>query len=152
MYCPHRNKNIKSDSFNTFEEMFLSEEKVIIENMSRFETLTQDLDDAWQRLQKEGSQEHAWAQIGPNTERDRADQAEELELLRQVEEFEEIDMDDIPDLNIEGDKRDSDSGANSVKTISERNTSEDIRTLNAEQSQLFYFVRDWALKKAEVRL
>ena len=82
MYCPHRNKDIKSDFFNTFEQMFLSEEKVTIENLSRLETLTQDLDDAWQRLQQEEPQEDAWAEIAPNTERDRAEQAEELELLR----------------------------------------------------------------------
>ena len=63
--------------------MFLSEEKVIIENMSKYETLTQDLDGAWQRLQQENAQEDSWPERGTNTETDRVYQEEELQLLRQ---------------------------------------------------------------------
>ena len=53
MYYPHRSRELNlMQSKQTFEEIFLSRKKIIIENMSRYETLSQDLDDALQQLQQ----------------------------------------------------------------------------------------------------
>ena len=52
MYYPHRTTTIDPDL--SYEELFLSEKQIILENMAQFERLTEDLDEAWEQLKQQG--------------------------------------------------------------------------------------------------
>jgi DNA replication protein DnaC/exonuclease III len=148
MYLPHR--SLALNETDSYLQMFESNSNVILQNMTEFEKLTEELDEAWQHLQQGEYSEDAWADLAGNQETQRAEQLQEQEYLKQLQEScEEID-EDIPDL-VQPLQGCSTSNNSTVPDVQSRQTAklhhERLRTLNSQQSQLFYFIREWALKK-----
>ena len=152
LYYPHRRRNLKSED-ETFETIFTEKQEIILDNMRHFEKLGTELDEAWQKMQQDGPQEDAWAELAPQQEQERIEHDLEKTLR---EDFEEIDLEDIPDLDILthlGSTADSQpKPVPYVQQCSTRVTEtqhrDSVRTLNSHQQELFYFIRDWALRKS----
>ena len=146
MYFLHREDIVPNP---TYEAFFQQHSEVILTNMSKYEKLTHELDEAWQMLQEGDISEETWAQIAPNQEVERAEQTEELEFMQQFQnDSEEIEIDNLPNLLPDS----STSNINVVQSVSTKVTSlkdhqNRLRLLNSKQSQLLYFIRNWALQK-----
>lgn len=82
MYFLHREHIVPNP---TYEVFFQQHSEVILTNMSKYEKLTHELDEAWQMLQEGDISEETWAQIAPNQEVERAEQTEELEFMQQFQ-------------------------------------------------------------------
>ena len=152
LYYPHRKRNLKTED-ETFETIFTDNQEIILQNMRHFEKLSSELDEAWQKMQEDGPQEEAWAELAPQQEEERIQHNMEKTL---EEDYEQIDLDDIPDLDIPTHLRSTSHSQPKpvpyVQQLSNRVTEaqhkESLRSLNVHQQKLFYFIRDWALKKS----
>ena len=151
MYFPHRETILPNPTYDAF---FQQHSETKLTNMSKYEKLTKQLDEAWRTLQEADVPEEARAEIVPNQDEERAEQAEEFEYIRQFqEESEEIEIESLPDLL--PDSNISNVGvSHSVLTdiIASKDHKNRLSQLNSKQSQLFYFIRNWALKKDMVTM
>ena len=124
----------------------LSRVKTIVDgNHSKFVLHEKDIEEAQQYVETYGVQEDAWAKLCPESELQR----HECQLERTTPSTFSDDKEEIRDMENEA-----------VKTsdipfhVTNSNTSrEDIlpilRSLNKEQKQTFYFVRDWCLQTTQ---
>jgi hypothetical protein len=147
MYLPHR--SLQLNESNSFLEIFQCNSNIILTNMTDFEKLTDELDEAWQHLQQGEYSEDAWADLAGNQETERSEQLQEQEYLKDLQEScEEID-EEIPDLlPLQGCSASNNSTVPVVTTPQAGKQHRDrLRTLNSKQSQLFYFIREWALEE-----
>ena len=100
MYYPHRDIEFNLGVGQSFEDNFENYKEIILENMRKYETLTEELDDAWEMLKQNEFQDDAWEDIAPNQEVGRLEDEEDLHKVPNLHEMEEIwSDDDILDLN-----------------------------------------------------
>lgn len=155
LFLPHYNdSDLKPKKYYTYEEFYncgvpksgceLKQVKSIVDgNRELFEKESDKIEEAKQLLEQNIDLEDAWAQICPETERQR-DECIELmkdKLLPDEDDTEEL----IPDLT---------GNPQTVCTIETNHTTmprDDalhlLRSLNEEQSAVFYKVRKWCLQK-----
>ena len=158
MYYPHRDIEFNLGVCQSFEDYFEKYKEAILENMSKYETLTEELDNAWEMLKQNEFQDEAWEDIAPNQEVGRLEDEEDLNKIPNLHEMEEIESDDnILDLN--GNDNESNNiyiDKTATKTSCLTGTvvinpgfdfKDAYQKMNTSQSRLFYFVRQWAIEK-----
>ncbi|XP_073688692.1 uncharacterized protein [Garra rufa] len=155
LFLPHYDdSDLKPSKYNTYEEFYssgvikigceLKQVKSIVDgNRALFEKESDKIDQAKQLLEQDINLEDAWAQICPETEKQRD---ECIELMKDKVLLDEDDSQElIPDLT---------ANPQTVCTIESNHTTlprDDalclLRSLNEEQSDVFYKVRKWCLQK-----
>ncbi|XP_026120183.1 LOW QUALITY PROTEIN: uncharacterized protein LOC113099530, partial [Carassius auratus] len=155
LFFPHYDdSDLKPSKYDTYEEFYNSgvikmgsevkQVKLIVDgNRALFEKESDKIDRAKQLLEQDIDLEDAWAQICPETEKQR-DECIELmkdKLLLDEDDSQEL----IPDLT---------ANPQTVCTIETNHTTMPreealhlLRSLNKEQSAVFYKVRKWCLQK-----
>ena len=114
--------------------------KVIVErNRADFDKGSKELECAWDQLQTHGHMEDAWSNIAPQSEQQRLEDTAEINH----DPVDQLDADAIPELT------------NPVETTVPRlctvellgdNTRDLLHSLNNEQRELLYFVRNWCMQ------
>ncbi|XP_076849952.1 uncharacterized protein LOC143498932 [Brachyhypopomus gauderio] len=155
LFLPHYlDCQLKPPTFNTYEDFYktgfikYSDEEVqsvktIVDlNMSYFEKDADTIDEAEEQLKRNGPVEDAWAEICPENERER------LECLHKKEnptdEIEQnISAADIPDL-LPTEPR---CAIGKEKGMRKEEAMYVLRSLNEQQSEIFYKIRHWCLEK-----
>ncbi|MEW8548761.1 MAG: hypothetical protein AB2693_35120, partial [Candidatus Thiodiazotropha sp.] len=148
LFYPHRSQDFKPEGMETYEQMFHMCSDVILPNMEHYERLSDELNDAWQAIKDGVVPEDAWADIVANQEVQRLEDQEELDSIREelLQDSEEV---DIPDICQEKTERTTiqSSTSSSIPRTSVNDHIQMLRSLNEEQSKLFYFVKHWAEQK-----
>jgi len=142
LYLPHRSDIQLKPAGYTSYELFYSEaavkltpleplkfvKDVVTENRVSFEKLSDALQEAWQDIYREGFVEDAWANVAPQAEQQRLEEMSELQPHHQYD----------------------DTVANSL--CSYELLKDSIRpllcTMNVQQCQIFYMVRNWCIEEA----
>ncbi|XP_072564692.1 uncharacterized protein, partial [Paramormyrops kingsleyae] len=155
LFLPHYfDAQLKPSTFGTYQEFyeigcvkFLDDElhsvKLVVEsNMSSFEKESRAIDKAQEDLQLHGALEDAWAEICPETERERLEcLAGKSNITPEMREQ----RDEIPDLLPRLSRymlHDNPCGMSKQEALAL------LRSLNNKQSEIFYKIRNWCLQKA----
>ncbi|XP_052412218.1 uncharacterized protein LOC127957635 [Carassius gibelio] len=155
LFLPHYDESdLKPSKYNTYEEFYnsgvikigceLKQVKSVVDgNRALFEKESDKIDEAKQLLEQNLDLEDAWAEICPETEKQR-DECIDLmkdKLLLDEDDSQEL----IPDLT---------ANPQTVCTIETNHTTMPrdealhlLRSLNEEQSAVFYKVQKWCLQK-----
>ncbi|XP_072562264.1 uncharacterized protein [Paramormyrops kingsleyae] len=155
LFLPHYfDAQLKPSTFGSYQEFyetgcvkFLDDElhsvKLVVEsNMSSFEKESRSIDKAQEDLQLHGAMEDAWAEICPETERERLEcLASKSNITPEMREQ----RDEIPDLLPRMSRyllHDNPCGMSRQEALAL------LRSLNNKQSEIFYKIRNWCLQKA----
>ena len=157
LFLPHYEAyHLKPSQFDTYEHFYKSGavkcggdvqrvQCIVDNNKALFEKESDEIDRAKQLLEDNIDLEDAWAQLCPETERERL---RCLDLMKDKVVDEEDDADDtdcIPDLA--GDPHTTCTLETNHVTMPRRDALGLLRSLNVEQSVVFYAVRQWCLQK-----
>lgn len=123
----------------------VSVKKIVDANWAQFATNEQLLDEAQQVYESIGDVQDAWATLCPETEVER----DTCDHQRRNNHADAI-TDSVADLET------SENKCNIPYTVTVQNSCKEemlplLRSLNAKQSQIFYHLREWCLKKASGR-
>ena len=122
--------------------------------MKQYEPISDKMDNAWNDLQNRNHEnlEDAWGMLAPQAEQERLDDLDEKVILNDEsdDDFNEI---EIPELQANKPNKGNDNQYRSpVETIrsvpSDNQVASMIRALNDKQLQLFKYVHQWCMKKA----
>ncbi|XP_072041446.1 uncharacterized protein [Amphiura filiformis] len=160
LYLPHRRKQIKPESHETYESYHLqgrvtingeivSVQEIVQHNMKEFEPDNSDLDNAWDALQEIPDLQDAWNALNPQGEQQQQDDRLERNLYEDSDdELAEI---EIPELQQSQQQR-QDIPRCAIETcrpeITEEQAESMMRQLNNKQRQLFNYVTKWCNDKA----
>ncbi|XP_072046833.1 uncharacterized protein [Amphiura filiformis] len=160
LYLPHRRKQIKPESYKTYESYHLqgrvtingeivSVQEIVQHNMKEFEPDNSDLDNAWDALQEIPDLQDAWNALNPQAEQQQQDDRLERNLYEDSDdELAEI---EIPELQQPQQQR-QDIPRCAIETcrpeITEEQAESMMRQLNNKQRQLFNYVTKWCNDKA----
>ncbi|XP_071153509.1 uncharacterized protein [Mytilus edulis] len=157
LFLPHRlESQLKPIKFKSYEEMFMngfvilppakqavSVKSIVDTNRLLFEQNVEDLDEAEELLQAEGTQEDAWALIAPEAEAERLDG----ELSREELYEKEIEI-EIPELDTASRKTNKGHDIEIRQTLFPGPQMKTfIQQLNTEQRGIFYRIRQWCIDK-----
>ncbi|XP_072565389.1 uncharacterized protein [Paramormyrops kingsleyae] len=155
LFLPHYfNAQLKPSTFGSYQEFYetgcvkvlddeLHSVKLVVQsNMSSFEKESHAIDKAEEDIQQHGVMEDAWADICPETERERLEcLASKSNTTPEMREQ----RDEIPDL-LPRQRRymlhDNPCGMSRQEALAL------LRSLNNKQSETFYKIRNWCLQKA----
>ncbi|XP_071150816.1 uncharacterized protein [Mytilus edulis] len=161
LFLPHRlESQLKPMKFKTYEEMFMngfviippakqpvSVKSIVDTNRLLFEQNVEDLDEAEELLQAEGTQEDAWALIAPEAEAERLDG----ELSREELCEKEIEI-EIPELDTSTRKTNKGHDIEIRQTLFPGPQMKTyIQQLNTEQKGIFYRIRQWCIDKVNCK-
>ena len=146
LFLPHRLHVVLPEDVTNFEQYVRSTLlndrpilEIIDENRSNFEINAEGLEKAWQDLQEGQIHENAWGNLAPQSEVERS----EIEMDKIPQDIPE-EVEEIPELSI---PHASKSGPYSIDyknpLISQKKLKDDLRSMNAKQSQIFYKIRNW---------
>ncbi|XP_072048518.1 uncharacterized protein [Amphiura filiformis] len=160
LYLPHRRKQIKPESYETYESYHLqgrvtingeivSVQEIVQHNMKEFEPDNGALDNAWDALQEIPDLQDAWNALNPQGEQQQQDDRLERNLYEDSDdELAEI---EIPELQQPQQQR-QDLPRCAIETcrpeITEEQAESMMRQLNNKQRQLFNYVTKWCNDKA----
>ncbi|KAK0137096.1 hypothetical protein N1851_026707 [Merluccius polli] len=152
LFLPHYEEyHLKPSQFDTYEPFYKNGavkcggdvqrvQSIVDYNKALFEKESDEIDRAKQLLEDNIDLEDAWAQLCPETERERL---RCLKLMKDKVVDEENDAD--------GTERIPDLAAGTLETnhvtMLRRDALDLLRSLNEEQSAVFYAVREWCLQK-----
>ncbi|KAI4883077.1 hypothetical protein NFI96_008887 [Prochilodus magdalenae] len=148
LFLPHyMDCELKPSAFNSYEDFYktgfvtysdeLCSVKYVVDfNMSCFEKDADTIDEAEEILKRNGLMEDAWAQICPESERERLE-CVDIKKNETSERQNSNSAGDIPDLL-----------PNEPRSCMRKEEAMNVlRSLNEQQSEIFYKVRDWCLQK-----
>ncbi|XP_072565310.1 uncharacterized protein [Paramormyrops kingsleyae] len=154
LFLPHYfDAQLKPSTFGSYQEFYetgcvkfldeLHSVKLVVQsNMSSFEKESSAIDKAQEDLQLHGAMEDAWAEICPETERERLEcLASKSNITPEMREQ----CDEIPDLLPRLSHymlHDNPCGMSKQEALAL------LRSLNNKQSGIFYKIRNWCLQKA----
>ncbi|XP_049319588.1 uncharacterized protein LOC125781000 [Astyanax mexicanus] len=154
LFLPHYLKSqLKPSTFQTYQEFYetgsvkysdnelVSVKLTVDTNMAMFEKESDSIDKAQEDLDAHGPMEDAWAQLCPETERERLECIEQKQ--KEIPEITE-NSDIIPDLFPKEIYSLQDNSHNMPK----EEAMALLRSMNETQSQIFYKIRHWCLQKA----
>ncbi|KAI4899975.1 hypothetical protein NFI96_003455, partial [Prochilodus magdalenae] len=148
LFLPHyMDCELKPSAFNTYEEFYktgfvkysdeLCSVKYVVDfNMSCFEKDADTIDEAEEILKRNGLMEDAWAQICPESEQERLE-CVDMKKNETTERQNSNSTGDIPDL-LPSEPR---------SCMQKEEAMNVLRSLNEQQSEIFYKIRDWCLQK-----
>ncbi|KAK0151767.1 ATP-dependent DNA helicase PIF1 [Merluccius polli] len=157
LFLPHYEEyHLKPSQFDTYEHFYKNGavkcggdvqqvQSIVDYNKALFEKESDEIDRAKQLLEDNIDLEDAWAQLCPETERERL---RCLELMKDKVVDEEDDADGtecIPDLA--ANPHTACTLETNHVTMPRRDALDLLRSLNEEQSAVFYAVRQWCLQK-----
>lgn len=155
LFLPHREKShLKPKKFETYEnfyetgfvrytgeEMLLSVKQIVEDNMSDYVKDEQRLEEAERIFEVQGPQEDAWCELCPESEMNRIECIEEGKTATREED--DVSDQSVPDLN-----KSNATGTNLLLTCFPKNEIMPLlRSLNSNQQAVFYYVRDWCIRK-----
>ena len=158
MYMPHRHPaDLKPQAFETYKDFYKTAgvkfknsneiklvHAVVAQNRSKFEKLTDLVENAWEEMLARGPMEDAWAQIAPCAEQERI-----LDDMAHVQdEVDPCEEDDIPELTNNGDNNLALNNLCSVELIGD-SIRPMFKTMNEKQRQIFNFVHKWSTEIAQ---
>ncbi|KAI4872883.1 hypothetical protein NFI96_009167 [Prochilodus magdalenae] len=148
LFLPHyMDCELKPSAFNSYEDFYktgfvtysdeLCSVKYVVDfNMSCFEKDADTIDEAEEILKRNGLMEDAWAQICPESERERLE-CVDMKKNETSERQNSNSAGDIPDLL-----------PNEPRSCMRKEEAMNVlRSLNEQQSEIFYKIRDWCLQK-----
>ncbi|XP_048046234.1 LOW QUALITY PROTEIN: uncharacterized protein LOC125268187 [Megalobrama amblycephala] len=155
LFLPHYDdSDLKPSKYSTYEDFYncgviksgceLKQVKSIVDgNRELFEKESDKIEEAKQLLEQDIDLEDAWAQICPETERQRHECIEHMKdkLLHDEDNFQEL----IPDLT--GNPQTACTIETNHTTMPRDDALHLLRSLNEEQSAVFYKVQKWCLQK-----
>lgn len=84
----HRENKLLPSEYNSFQQYYETGKlglklvcNVVNENMKHFQKLTDQLNETWSLMKDTPPLEEAWAQVAPNSEKERIENEKEKELL-----------------------------------------------------------------------
>ena len=149
VYFPHRKLNPTYYNCSTFTEMFSEKCDAIVPNMKRYETISEELDEAWQK-RNESSCQDAWDELMPVAELERGETLRDKNALEGMEQ--NIETTEVFDVLNETNPHQTDQ-TNShqqarIEVIRAERLKEMKVSLNDEQREFMLFIRTWAQKVA----
>ncbi|XP_071152909.1 uncharacterized protein [Mytilus edulis] len=154
LFLPYRlNEQLKPPQFLSYEDFYnsgfikysqmedlSSVQNIVNFNMSKFVKKDKELEIAEKQLEERGYQEDAWAQLCPETEKER----HECNEVGENTTSQEVDSPEleIPDLN-QTDKPTDENGMVQKTCFSRSEVIPLLRTLNEKQKRIFFKIREW---------
>ncbi|XP_063411255.1 uncharacterized protein LOC134694188 [Mytilus trossulus] len=153
LFLPYRlNEQLKPPQFLSYEDFYnsgfikysqmedlCSVQNKVNFNMSKFVKKDKELEIAEKQLEERGYQEDAWAQLCPETEKERHE-CNEVGENTTTQEVESPEL-EIPDLN-QTDKP-TENGMVQKTCFSRSEVIPLLRTLNEKQKRIFFKIREW---------
>ncbi|XP_046348179.2 uncharacterized protein LOC124128768 [Haliotis rufescens] len=147
---------LKPDAFNSYEDFYRTGavqiancpvetvKEIVDRNKGMFEKDAEVIDDAEELFEQFGQLEDAWAQICPETESERLE-CEDAHTRISDEETETESVRNMPDLLQPNNTLSKTELLQSTVSRQEANTI--LRSMNKEQADIFYKIRQWCLDK-----
>ncbi|KAJ8029051.1 ATP-dependent DNA helicase PIF1 [Holothuria leucospilota] len=160
LYLPHVHMEIRSHTTQTYEHFFLNGQiklgketrqvkEIVIHNMSQFETITEEMDEAWETIQHSLPNDNAWCDTQIlNTSGTEAENEDESVFENGI-----IDScEQIPELTAHGNMHSTHSVSSHdlprpLNQQSATITSAHYQSLNEKQRSLFRFITTWCYQR-----
>ncbi|XP_077967731.1 uncharacterized protein LOC144421967 [Styela clava] len=154
LFFPHRtDEDLKPLSYKNYTEFYkfgkcsvhgrsMNVKELVTENMRKFENIREELSEAGNMLADEQLSQDEWADLITELQQRTRDEGRDSNVIHTVEDEQECD--DIPDLH------QTTSEITFVKNvfISKEEALPILRSLNEMQTEVFYAIRQWCVKKA----
>ena len=140
-YYPHSTSSFKPDNL-TYQQFFSQPDvcNLVEKNMTAFEQLGEELDNAWTQLQENPPPDDAWAITAPSAEEERISCQQELAQLQDIYGLHEVPEEaPAPEFNI------TTHHIGPAGPSVHRVDTPDASNLNEEQQQLLFFIKMHAL-------
>uniref|UniRef100_A0AAR2LLI3 ATP-dependent DNA helicase n=1 Tax=Pygocentrus nattereri TaxID=42514 RepID=A0AAR2LLI3_PYGNA len=136
----HSYKDFYETGFVKFSNELLAVKSIVDSNMARFEKEADSIHEAEEDLERNGPMEDAWAEICPETERERL----ECIASKSVQDTEIGESNIIPDLL----PKETSVVHDNPCGIPKKEAVALLRSLNEKQSEIFYQIHNWCVQKA----
>ncbi|XP_077976185.1 uncharacterized protein LOC120334975 [Styela clava] len=154
LFFPHRtDEDLKPLYYKNYTEFHkfgkcsvhgrsMNVKELVTENMRKFENISEELSEAGNMLADEQLSQDEWADLITELQQRTRDEGRDSNVINTVEDEQECD--DIPDLH------QTTSEITFVKNvfISKEEALPILRSLNEMQTEIFYAIRQWCVKKA----
>ena len=152
LYMPFKNEvSDLKEGFESYSEHYHSKKEAIEEIENRLMSNADMVDEAVENFQEHGPPVHAWDQVAPETEHERADAFEDGS--EENHEFSIINPDDNENLRFTSDTAGPNAPTLAVEFIPDLLTELEYRKLvqspNVEQRQVFQYLLNWCEKKSQ---
>nr|XP_034317093.1 uncharacterized protein LOC117686351 [Crassostrea gigas] len=156
LFLPYRHETqLKPETFDLYETFYekgfvklhgsrsVTAVKIIVEtNHARFAQNESVIDEAQELYENIGEPEDAWANLCPETEKNR----DECAMMKSTQKTPEDLVENIPDIDSDFNKADVLYQVQQL-CVSNEEMLNIVQNLNQIQQNVFYFVRDWCVRK-----